>query len=402
MSTRRLIAAAAGAALLAASASPAVASTGLPVRLARALAVPHVAQSRSGALAVDLASGATLFRRNDGVSLAPASTEKLAVTYAALAKLGPTFQIPTEVLGNGELDGPTWLGSVILKGYGDPTLDTFRLALLARQIRAMGITRITGGVRGDETFFDARRVASGWKPSFLINESPPLSALVVDRGWFRGHVTVLPALAAATTFRDALRRAGVTVTGPVSTGPAGDDSFPLADVESPPLAAIVRFMDHESDNFTAELLLKQLGAVGGGPGTSTAGARAVRETLGADGIPLGGVRVVDGSGLSLLDRTTAKTLVSILRAAWSNPAIQPSFFAALPVAGRSGTLSDRLERPPAVGRVVAKTGTTDRASALSGFVARRFAFAVIQNGYPIATAWARRAQDRFVTVLAAQ
>jgi len=60
-----------------------------------------------------------------------------------------------------------------------------------------------------------------------------------------------------------------------------------------------------------------------------------------------------------------------------------------------------MRRAPARGNVFAKTGTTDRASALAGFVRDRYVFAVLHNGHPLAYAWARVAQDRFATVLAA-
>ena len=78
------------------------------------------------------------------------------------------------------------------------------------------------------------------------------------------------------------------------------------------------------------------------------------------------------------------------------------FLAALAVSGRNGTLRDRLRRAPAAGVVQAKTGTTSIASALSGFVRQRYVFSVLQNGHPVSYWWARRAQDRFVTVLAGQ
>jgi D-alanyl-D-alanine carboxypeptidase len=55
---------------------------------------------------------------------------------------------------------------------------------------------------------------------------------------------------------------------------------------------------------------------------------------------------------------------------------------------------------PAAGVVQAKTGTTTIASALSGFVRQHYVFSVLQNGHPVSWWWARRAQDRFVTVLA--
>jgi PBP4 family serine-type D-alanyl-D-alanine carboxypeptidase len=159
-------------------------------------------------------------------------------------------------------------------------------------------------------------------------------------------------------------------------------------------------MDTESDNFTAELLLKQLGAVVLDRGTSASGAAVVRQSLADAAVPLAGVRIVDGSGLSRLDRLTANAVAGTLRAAWNDPAVRPTFVAALPVAGVSGTLEDRLRTPPARGRVLAKTGTTSDASALSGYVGTRFLFTVLQNGHPLPYWWARRAQDRFVQVLA--
>jgi D-alanyl-D-alanine carboxypeptidase/D-alanyl-D-alanine-endopeptidase (penicillin-binding protein 4) len=119
-------------------------------------------------------------------------------------------------------------------------------------------------------------------------------------------------------------------------------------------------------------------------------------------VPMEGVRIVDGSGLSRLDRLTASALVAILRASWQSPDVRPTLVAALPVAGKNGTLEDRLKRGPAYGVVRAKTGTTNQASALSGYVGGRYVFAVLQNGHPLPYWWARVAQDRFVTALAAR
>src|SRR5439155_18206964 len=112
--------------------------------------------------------------------------------------------------------------------------------------------------------------------------------------------------------------------------------------------------------------------------------------------------IVVGSGLSRLDRLTASALVSMLRASWLDQDLRELLVDAVPAAGRSGTLDDRMRGTAAAGRVRAKTRTPDRASALSGYARRRFAFSVIQNGSPISTFWARRAQDRFAAVLASQ
>ena len=188
-------------------------------------------------------TGTTLFSEHETLSLAPASNEKLALTYAALAGLGAQFRIETDVVGRGEQDGSVWRGSLLLVGQGDPTLSSHGLTLLARQIRSLGIRRVTGGILGDESFFDARRTAPGWKRWFYVNESPPLSALTVDRDRYGGRVSRNPALSAALLFRSALRRAGVYVVGGAGTGIDRGDSLPLASIESPPLATIIRWMD---------------------------------------------------------------------------------------------------------------------------------------------------------------
>jgi serine-type D-Ala-D-Ala carboxypeptidase/endopeptidase (penicillin-binding protein 4) len=389
-----------GALVLASSAG--ASGSGLGNRLAKALAVPHVSRARTAALVFDLQTGTTVFAQHDTVSLAPASNEKLAVTYAALVQLRPEYRFETDVVGRGEQEGTVWRGSLLLVGHGDPTLSSRGLAGLAQQVRAAGIRRVTGAILGDESFFDARRTAPGWKARFYINESPPLSALTVDRAYYAGRIWRNPALGAALEFRAALRRAGVYVVGAAGTGIAPEDGAELASIQSQPLATILRWMDRVSDNFTAELMLKQLGTLGGEQGTSARGAAYVAQALADANVPLAGVRIVDGSGLSVLDRVTARELAAILETAWTDPVIGPVLFAALPIAGINGTLSDRMRRAPARGNVVAKTGTTSWASALSGYVKRRYVFSVLQNGNPVSTLWARRAQDRFATVLAAQ
>ena len=374
----------------------------LATKLARALAVPHVQSRLSGAAAVNLATGRTVFLRHPTLALVPASNAKLAVAYASLALLGPEHRLDTVVYGEGELIGSIWKGDLVLKGFGDPTLSRADLGTLARQIRAAGIRQVTGGIEADESYFDSRRTGPAWRSYYYIGESPPLSALTVDRARFRGWVTPEPALSAGSQFRFALRAAGVGVRGRVVAGDADPSAEQLATTTSPTLARIVAYMNRESDNFTAELLLKQLGAVDRGRGTSAAGAEAVRGALRGAAIPLAGVRIVDGSGLSARNRLTAAAVIGILVVAWHDPRIRPAFVHSLAVAGVNGTLEDRLRKPPTRGRVLAKTGTTSDASALSGYVTTRFVFTVLQNGHPLSYWWARRAQDRFVRVLAGE
>jgi D-alanyl-D-alanine carboxypeptidase/D-alanyl-D-alanine-endopeptidase (penicillin-binding protein 4) len=347
----------------------------------------------TGVLAVDLDSGRVVYAHNANAPLLPASNEKLAITYAALVALGPAFRMRTELLGEGHLvDGATWHGNLVLRGYGDPTLDRAGLADLAHRLRATGIRRVTGGLIADESWFDHRRGGPGWEAGFVPDESRPLSALTVPGAD--------GAAGAAELLRKALARAGVRVRG--ATKVAKADGWPLAVRYSPTLEEILHYMDVESDNFTAELVLKQLGAVLAGHGTTEAGAAIVRSILAEHLVPLGGVRIADGSGLSALDRLTPKAIVTILQRAWADRDLRPVLFRILPVSGRDGTLEDRMTKPPARGNVRAKTGTLETASALSGFVRERYAFVILQNA-PRLSAWAARAaQDRFATVLAAQ
>ena len=387
-------------ALLLAAQANAAGST-LESRLAKALAVPHVDPARTAALAVDLRTGSVVFERNATLSLVPASNQKLPVAYAALALLGPGYRFHTEVVGSGTLVGDVWHGDLWLRGFGDPTLKPSDLDVLAAEVAAWGIRRVDGAVIADESWFDARRTAPGWRPSFYIYESPPLSALAVDRGWYRGRTSASPALAAGSLLRQSLEAAGVRVAGRTRAGVLTTSGLPLAQDVSEPLAAVVRFMGRESDNYTAELLVKQLGASYAGAGTTAAGTRVIRAALEEAGVPLAGVRLADGSGLSGLDRLTAAAVVALLEAGLAEGELRDAFLQSLAVAGVNGTLEDRMEKRPARGRVIAKTGTTRTASALSGFVRDRYVFAVLQNGRPISTYWARLAQDRFATTLAA-
>jgi serine-type D-Ala-D-Ala carboxypeptidase/endopeptidase (penicillin-binding protein 4) len=369
-------------------------------QLARALHARHISPARTGAIVFDLQAGTTLFAHNARLGLRPASNEKLATTYAALTALGPSFRIETDVLGVGQQDGTTWQGNLVLKGYGDPALSFAQVNSLARQVAAAGIKHVSGRILGDESWFDTRRTGLGWKPQFYLHESPALSALIVNRGWTGRYETTRPALTAAQLFRRDLRRAGITVHGGAALGVAPDEATSIAQVQSAPLSALVRHMDVYSDNFYAEMLLKEVGAVQGSFGSAAAGIAVERQLLRDAGVPLSGVRLVDGSGLSLLDRWTPVGLVTLLRTMYQDEDLRPYLLPALPIAGKTGTLAHRMRTGPAHGLVRAKTGTTNNASSLSGFVGDRYAFSILENGSPVRVLNAEASQNRFAQILA--
>ena len=202
--------------------APAARTATLPLtaRLAQALAVPGYPKDTSAAVAVDLTTGKPLFMRNSDLSLAPASNEKLPVTFAALRELGTSLSLPHRGPRPGPADRRDLAGRHLPEGIRRPDADVGRDQSARSPDRRARDHAISGRVLGDESWFDARRTAPGWKPDFYISESPPLSALVVDRAAYDNHVALRPALAAAGQLRRLLRRHGIA-SGSVGarTGP---------------------------------------------------------------------------------------------------------------------------------------------------------------------------------------
>jgi D-alanyl-D-alanine carboxypeptidase/D-alanyl-D-alanine-endopeptidase (penicillin-binding protein 4) len=164
------------------------------------------------------------------------------------------------------------------------------------------------------------------------------------------------------------------------------------------MAELARATNQPSDNFYAETLIKALGSEFGGGGTTSAGGVVVRRTMAGFGL---NPRVVDGSGLSRRNRTTPRQVVRLLEH-MAGEQTGPAFEASLAVAGRNGTLFDRMRRSVARDRCQAKTGTLRDVSALAGYCqttsGARVAFAILMNR--VNPYGARRLQDRMLSALA--
>ncbi len=198
-----------------------------------------------------------------------------------------------------------------------------------------------------------------------------------------------------------LRHRGVKVAGGISEGGTGSAPV-LALHKSEPVSVLVRALGKDSDNFTAEMLLKALGAhASGGPGSSAAGAQAVLDWMTRLGVPTQGTVVKNGSGLFDANRVSARTLVNVLAKSYQTPALRADYLAQLSIGGVDGTLRSRF-RSHAMTRIVrAKTGTLARVIALSGVVLppsgrSPIAFSVIVDGVPGRHAQTRKRIDRTV------
>lgn len=405
---------------------------GLAAALSRLLASPALGPE-VGAVVTDPLSGRVLFSSGGSAPLTPASTTKLTTAVAALTVLGPDARFTTRVVQGGSP------GDVVLVGAGDPTLaagyppateypQPATLAALAaataRTLGAAGIGKVRVGY--DTSLFAGPGVAPSWAQNDVATGNvTPVSALEVDQGRLtaRGKpedaddpANYRPrspdsAADAARAFGAFLAAQGIRVAGAPRRERAAPGAPALAAVASPPLSEIVEWMLIESNNDIAEVLARQVAIATGRPATFGGGAAAVRAVLGRLGVA-GGVRTVDGSGLSHADRITPDALARLITLAASPryPWLRP-IITGLPVAGFSGTLSGAENRfankltAPAVGLVRAKTGTLDNVRALAGVVldkdGRLLTFAFMIDRVPSRTMTASASiLDRLAAALA--
>jgi D-alanyl-D-alanine carboxypeptidase/D-alanyl-D-alanine-endopeptidase (penicillin-binding protein 4) len=325
----------------------------------------HRAGAASGAYVADLATGSALFALRADTARIPASIEKLYTTSTALLRLGPAATLRTVAVTAPDAvldEGGTLRGDLVLVGGGDPFFGADSGAVLARAVRNAGVQRVAGAVVGDESAFDARR--SGCCAGYDSELGGVLSALAYDRGIFRGRARLDAARFAASRFATQLRAAGVSVAGHSGAGAAPDGARTLAAVPSRSVAELARFTNVPSNNFAAEMLLKDLGSRYGVGGTASAGTGVVRATLGGFGVRP--PQILDGSGLSRQNRTTPRQVVTLLQRMGRRD-MAASFRPSLAVVGSTGTAKARMRGTAAAGRCQVKTGTLRLVSGLAGY-----------------------------------
>ena len=332
-----------------------------------------------------------------------------------------------------ELAGPGWSPDNADQPYAAPPS---ALGAAANRIR---ITVEPGAGTGEPAvvtmdpptdYFTLRSVVTTGRPRsrtrISVEHGPP-HGLVALRGtisprrsqWTTEIVVQQPAVFAASLLRRLLEDRGVTVMGTTRsvtedvpgrarallawererTGPPLDGTIAVRN--SPGLGDLVAVINHRSDNLSAELVFRAIGRAVDGAGTFASGAAAVARFLAVEvGIPEASVQITDGSGLSMLDAATPRALVQLL--AYERRAPEGDvFFQSLPEVGEG--LQRRMTGTAAEGRLRAKTGTLNDASALAGYVSaadgEELAFSIIVNDPPRIRR-ARAVQDRIGVALA--
>ncbi len=400
-----------------ASDRPVPSAASLAAVLAGPLADSHLGP-RVAASVVDVATGEQLLDHGSAMPATPASTAKLVTAAAVLHARGPDYRIPTRVVAGSEP------GEVVLVGGGDPTLaagatgtypGAARLDRLAAQVLKASGDVAPQRVIIDTSLYEGSTTGPGWNPIDL-------------NGGFVAHVTALmtdgarrnprktgspsarhgqPDVAAGQLFAKAL---GLPASA-VSQGTAQQGAQQLGEVNSPPLSRLVEIMLSDSDNVIAEALFRQVALAHSPTASFQTSADATRDALRDLEIPTDEFGLVDGSGMSHLNKVSARMLTAIITAAGSNDRFTlRSVLSGLPVAAYSGTLADRFrtsagpDAHAAAGVVRAKTGTLDGVNALAGLVldadGRLLAFALVADATPNESD-AEHALDRVAAAVAA-
>ncbi len=320
------------------------------------------------ALAKEIAAAGVKRVRGDLIGDPTAFDEKLVPDGWKTSYLGAAYAARVSALSLNE--NLVWVVVQPNGGKAQVTLDPATTTIpVQNNVTLAGGTggRISAARRSDGTI-----VVRG---SIGRTSGPLRYSLVVDN----------PALFTTGALRAALQKQGITVEGQTRIAATPSNATEVAAISSPPLAQIVGEMDRESINVVAELLFRATAhAALNQTGSAETGLAHLRDFMSKKvGTPPSVVNVADGSGLSLNDSVTARSMVELLgfvhQADWG-----PVFHAALPVEGESGTLKRHGRGTPSRGNLHAKTGTTNTVAALGGYVTARngevLAFSLIYNG----------------------
>lgn len=434
------------------------------------VARPELAGGRIGVHVLEAPGGRILAEHEAERGFAPASNGKLVTAAVALATLGAEHRFATELWVRGPVEDGVLRGEVRLVGGGDPAFGTkAQFDAIAAALRAHGVQRIVGRVVGDDAWLADEHRGHGWQWDHLDQDfAAPFGGLCCRGNTIAVHVAVD---AGACRVRldppvgpqpwvdvgivDAGQPAQLVVRRPLGSdrievvGELAADAAPqvvrIAVHEPAPFAAAV--LQHElagrgiafdelpdvvavgaptclatspsasfgellqpllgsSDNLVAEQLWRGAARHATGAGDTAAAARLTSDVLAGLAVPVAGLVPADGSGLSRRNLIQPRQLTALLSAGWRAPWREP-FFAALPLAGVSGTLQKRFREGPAHGRVRAKTGSIARVVCLSGYVPRSnllappLVFSVLLNDFVCSDDEAVAALDAFVQALAA-
>lgn len=261
------------------------------------------------------------------------------------------------------------------------------------------ISQIITGIYPEECSFQFSNwlVAAGSADKAYIFAAP-----YSTNGWLAGTIPsnlndyVLkasiadPPLIMAKVIDQKLRDAGIAVSGEPTTTrlmqtSVNEQVFPVTETISPQLKDIIEVLNHESMNLYAEHLVKELGKVFGGSGSTESGVKVVTQFLSDAGINTDGMFLEDGSGLSPLNAINSKELVNLLCYMMRKAKYFNEFYSSLPDAGKEGSLKNYFKDPLFDSRLSAKSGSMTRVRCYAGYIrtlsGNELAFCILINNF---------------------
>ncbi len=250
-----------------------------------------------------------------------------------------------------------------------------RISTIARGVKRLKITR---------SFNGKATTVSGRGAIPIDNELTKVYRAVSD-----------PTLSGGEIIRSFLQNAGISVAGTVREGKTPTKLAPLYVIESYEMSRIISGLNKYSNNYIADVLLKNLGANFSHPqrkvvGTFANGLDVISSFLDKNIKVTPGYKLYNGSGLDPRNQLSARQVVKVLQYMFRHMDVFPEFLASLPAAGWDGTLEDRFQKNTVQklqGMVRAKTGSLSQpvvVSSLAGYLGHpehgMIAFAIIENG----------------------
>lgn len=340
------------------------------------------ASTRVGVLIYNPILRDTLFQLNHTQSMIPASNTKLFTTAVALSNLGGDFNISTKLFtDDSNLNDGIVNGNLYLKGFGNSTFTQYDLERMVDELKYKGITRITGSIIGDDTYFDDVYMRDDWIADETANvKLPPISALTLDRNRkviqkrrgrrIRTSVVAVqnPPLNAASILRTKLIEAGIKVDKEARSGETPE--LPKLIAESTiKLKELLKPINKSSDNFLAEGLFKTIGAEASQiQGNAFYSTQAILDFIEDNGIYSTGTAVVDGSGISRFDQITPGAIVGLLEVMYFDINNYKDYYNSLAIAGVDGTLRHRMRESLAENNFRGKTGSLRGITSLAGYL----------------------------------
>ena len=337
--------------------------------LQRSVVAAVGSESRAWSISVLDDRGQLLADLNGGLARIPASNQKLVSTAFALDRLGTDFRLRTELLRHPD-------GILELVGEGDPDLSIAEVQRIAMVALGQGGSREPSASAQPVTLIVREEPRQRWWPSDWHPSDrsyaygAPITRLALTSNALLSAV-VDPAARLQRVLDLAFRRQGGQVQlelvdhdrRAIATSKSRDvrDSVVLHREESAPMHALLSLANTESHNVTAEVLMREAA------NSWDLGRASFMTTrwLQSQGVPMAGVRIRDGSGLSRGNRLTSRAISTLLWRMAQHP-LNSYYQASMAIAGRRGTLRNRFRGTSLHGRFWGKTGTLSGVRSISG------------------------------------